>query len=63
MELSNSDAFSQCQVRKVFKAVCLREPETVDDHLAFDQIVANFATSGYRMKKVFADTAEHCMGQ
>jgi hypothetical protein len=63
VELSNSDAFAECQVRKVFKAVCLREPETANDHLAFDQIVANFATGGYRMKKVFADTAEHCMGQ
>ncbi len=63
VELSHSDAFAECQVRKVFRAICLREPETADDHRAFDQIVANFATSGYRMKKVFADTADHCMGQ
>ena len=63
VELSNSDAFAQCQARKVFKAVCLREPESVNDHQAFDQILANFASSGFRMKKVFADTAEHCMGQ
>jgi hypothetical protein len=63
VELSQSDAFAQCQVRKVFKAVCLREPETVDDHQAFDQAVTNFGASGYRMKKVFADTAEHCMGE
>ncbi|MBT8081987.1 MAG: hypothetical protein KJP08_03730 [Gammaproteobacteria bacterium] len=62
VELSHSDGFAQCQVRKVFKAVCLREPETVDDHQAFDQAVTNFAASGYRMKKVFADTAEYCMG-
>ena len=62
-ELAHSDAFAQCQVRKVFKAVCLREPETTTDHTNFDQFVANFASSGYQMKKVFADTAEYCMGQ
>jgi hypothetical protein len=62
-ELAHSDAFAQCQVRKVFKAVCLREPETATDHSNFDQFVANFASSGYQLKKVFADTAEYCMGQ
>jgi len=62
-ELSHSDAFSACQVKKVFKAVCLREPETTNDHQMFDQFVTNFEASGFRMKKVFADTAEYCMGQ
>ena len=62
-ELAHSDAFSSCQVRKVFKAVCLREPETPTDHQRFDQFVANFEASGFRMKKVVADTAEDCMGQ
>jgi hypothetical protein len=62
-ELAHSDAFSACQVKKVFKAVCLREPETSADHQAFDQFVANFESSGFRMKQVFADTAEYCMGQ
>jgi hypothetical protein len=62
-ELSHSTAFSACQVKKVFKAVCLREPETTADHQAFDQFVGNFEASGFRLKKVFADTAEYCMGQ
>ena len=62
-ELSHSTAFSACQVKKVFKAVCLREPETVTDHQMFDQFVTNFENSNFRMKKVFADTAEYCMGQ
>jgi hypothetical protein len=62
-ELAYSDAFAQCQVRKVFRAVCLREPETATDHANFDQFVTNFASSGYQMKKVFADTAGYCMGQ
>src|SRR5688572_3473309 len=30
-ELANSDAFAQCQVEKVFKAVCFRAPGAVDD--------------------------------
>ncbi len=62
-ELSHSDQFASCQVRKVFKSVCLREPETSGDHQAFDQFITNFANSGYSMKQVFADTAEYCMGQ
>jgi len=62
-ELSHSAAFSACQVKKVFKTVCLREPETTTDHQMFDQFVTNFETSGFQMKKVFADTAEYCMGQ
>ena len=63
VELGNSDAFSSCQVKKVFRAVCLREPETANDHTRVDQIVATFQGTGYRMKQVFADTAEYCMGQ
>ena len=63
VELSNSNAFAACQVKKVFQAVCLRQPETDEDHIKVDQIVANFESSGFRMKRVFADTAEYCMGQ
>jgi hypothetical protein len=61
-ELSNSDAFAGCQVKKVFEAVCLREPESGPDHAKVDEIVGNFAASGFQMKRVFADTAEYCMG-
>ena len=62
-ELGNSQAFAACQVRKVFKAVCLREPENAADRAAADTITNTFRSSGYRMKQVFADTAVHCMGQ
>ncbi len=62
-ELGNSYAFAACQVKKVFKAVCLREPEDVADRTAVDGIVNTFRTTGYSMKQVFADTAVHCMGQ
>jgi hypothetical protein len=66
-ELGNSDAFAKCQVKKVFRAVCLRDPDLGDplsgDFTRFNAIVNTFKGSGYRMKQVFADTAVHCMGQ
>ena len=61
-ELAHSAAFNQCQVKKVFQAICLREPESAADHRKIDESVANFENGGYRMKRVFADAAEYCMG-
>jgi len=61
-ELGNSDAFASCQVKKVFRAVCLREPDLPDNGMV-DQIITTFRGTGYRMKQVFADTAVYCMGQ
>ena len=62
-ELGNSDAFAQCQVKKVFRAVCLRDPENPTDRTKVDEIVTTFRGTGYQMKQVFADAAVHCMGQ
>jgi hypothetical protein len=61
-ELGNSAAFAACQVKKVFRAVCLREPDLPDD-AKIKQISATFRGTAYRMKQVFADTAVYCMGQ
>lgn len=61
-ELGNSHAFAACQVKKVFRAVCLRAPEDPTDRAKVDEIITTFRGSGYRMKQVFADTAAHCMG-
>lgn len=61
-ELGNSRAFAACQVKKVFRAVCLREPDLPDTGKV-DQIIATFRGTGHRMKQVFADSAVHCMGQ
>ena len=61
-ELGNSQAFAACQVRKVFRAICLRDPENAADRAAAATITDTFRSSGYRMKQVFADTAVHCMG-
>ena len=62
-ELGNSQAFAACQVKKVFRAVCLRAPEDSTDRAKVDEIINTFRGTGYRMKQVFADTAVHCMGQ
>ncbi|MFQ6004477.1 MAG: hypothetical protein ACE5OQ_03150 [Woeseia sp.] len=61
-ELAASDAFASCQIRKVFKAVCLREPEDISDRTQVAAMVATFKT-GYSMKRAFADAAVYCMGQ
>ena len=63
-ELANSEAFAACQIKKAFKAVCLREPEDQPDFNLVDQVTSTFTTtSNYSMRQVFADVAVHCMGQ
>ena len=62
VELGNSDAFAACQVKKAFRAVCLRDPENQTDRDKVDEIVTTFRGTGYQMKQVFADAAVHCMG-
>jgi len=63
-ELANSEAFAACQVKKVFRSVCLRDPEDLTDRQKVDQVTTDFMTTfGYQMKNVFAETAVYCMGQ
>jgi len=62
-ELGNSEAFAQCQVKKVFQAVCLRPPVDNADRTQISQMVSNFKGNGYKMKQVFAESAVYCMGQ
>jgi hypothetical protein len=61
-ELGNSDAFAQCQVEKVFRAVCFRDPGNSADRSKVSQIMASFKSSSYSMREVFAETAVYCMG-
>jgi hypothetical protein len=61
-ELAHSDGFAQCQVEKVFRAVCLREPGNAADRATVQTIKTKFKTTGYKMKQVFADAAIYCMG-
>ncbi len=61
-ELANSTAFAQCQVKKVFKTVCLREPGDTADRTEVDTITTDFRAGGYKMKQVFRDVAAYCKG-
>ena len=60
-ELANSDAFASCQVKKVFKAVCFRDPVDAADRAKVAEITTSFK-SNYFMKPVFAKAAAYCMG-
>jgi len=62
VELEHSEAFARCQVKKVFRTVCLREPGNSADRSEVANITADFKTSNYSMKTAFAETAVYCKG-
>jgi hypothetical protein len=61
-ELARSDWFAQCQVQKVFQAVCFRAPNSSTDMATVATIKTSFK-SGYNLKQVFQQTAAACAGQ
>lgn len=61
-ELAGSDAFAECQVLKVFRNVCLRDPVDVNDRGQVSSMVSSFRGNGYKMKRVFAEAAVYCKG-
>jgi hypothetical protein len=61
-ELAASSAFAQCQVQKVFKAVCFRSPQNQADRTQIATMVSSFTAGGYKLKQVFAESAVYCMG-
>lgn len=61
-ELASSQKFAQCQVKKVFENVCLRSPQDSDDRTQMTTMVTNFQSSGFQIKRVFADAANYCKG-
>ena len=62
-ELANSQAFAQCQVKKVFKAVCLRDAESQADLSQISTTTEAFKQNSYQLKRVFADVGAYCMGE
>jgi len=62
-ELAKSDSFASCQVEKVFRTVCLRPPLDAADRAQVDTMASAFRAGGYRLKRVFAESAAYCMGQ
>jgi hypothetical protein len=61
-ELESSGAFAQCQVQKVFQAVCFRTP-TAADQATVTQLTNSFKNGGYKLKQAFQQTAAACPGQ
>ena len=61
-ELAHTDAFASCQVEKVFRNVCIRAPSDAEDRAKIQAMVGTFKSSGYQLKRVFADAAAYCMG-
>lgn len=60
-ELANSEAFTSCQVRKVFKSICLRDPmDSAADRTRINQMVTTIGTGAVNMKSIFAETASYC---
>jgi hypothetical protein len=62
MELAHSEAFAHCQVKKVFKVACLRDPVDINDRNQIDAMTTSFKSNGYKLKRVFAEAANYCKG-
>ena len=61
-ELENTTAFANCQVVKVFQAVCMRNPTSSTDQTTIANIQALFIQSNYDLKQVFQQSAAACAG-
>jgi hypothetical protein len=60
-EIGASDAFAQCQVTKVFQAVCYRTP-LASDASTIASLKQSFESGGYKMKSVFQQAVAACAG-
>jgi hypothetical protein len=61
-ELESATAFAQCQVNKVFQAVCFRTPSSSNDQQQLAWLTQSFTSGGYNLKQVFQQTAASCPG-
>lgn len=62
-ELAHSEAFASCQVEKVFRQVCLRQPGSEDDHALLASATTHLVNEGYDLRRAFIDTADYCKGE
>jgi hypothetical protein len=58
-ELAGTRAFAECQVTKVFRSVCLRDPVDAGDRGEVETMTDSFV-NGYNLKQVFAESAAYC---
>ncbi len=62
MELAQTRQFAKCQVKQAFEKICYRTPNGAADEQAVETIATSFESNNRSMKRVFAETALHCMG-
>lgn len=62
LELAQTRQFAKCQVTQAFEKVCHRSPNGAADIQAIETIATNFETNNRSMKRVFAESAVHYMG-
>ncbi len=62
-ELANSRAFASCQVTKVFRSQCLRDPVAEGDRDQLALMTDQFQNNGYDLKQIFAEAAYFCATQ
>jgi len=61
-EIAMSRAFSTCQVKKAFRAICFRDPANPTERSEINRIADVFEANNYSMKRVFAEVANFCKG-
>jgi hypothetical protein len=61
-ELESSATFTSCQVTRVFKDVCLRDPNSAADFTQVNSMIASFQAHQYKLRQPFAEAAAYCMG-
>lgn len=62
-ELAHSARFARCQVEKVFRNVCLRDPLNNDDRSQIELMINSLKNNSYQLKRTFAESAVYCMGE
>jgi len=61
-EVAMSDAFAECQVQKIWKRVCFRDPANLAERQEVSRIATDvFAANNYDIREAFAAVAEFCM--
>jgi len=61
-ELGQSRQFAECQVERVFRQLCWRDPISAADRQAVAHIADIFEASNRSMQHVYAHTAAYCAG-
>jgi hypothetical protein len=62
-EIAESRGFARCQVQKVFKQVCFRQPANEFERNQVESIATTFEDEGYNLKSVFGQVAAFCMDE